>query len=111
MLHLLHHQQQQQQQQELMSHHLLLDPVPPIPPRTHSRPSSRQHTQSNLVSTNHQTNNKNNSSVFRLDDLPAPDREWQLLENIGDGTYGEVFRVSYRLTFRILAEKTVMHLI
>ncbi|CAF1580482.1 unnamed protein product [Adineta ricciae] len=90
MLHLL--QQQQQQQQELMSHHLLLDPVPPIPPRTHSRPSSRQNTQSILVTTNHQTNNKNNSSVFRLDDLPAPDREWQLLENIGDGTYGEVFR-------------------
>jgi hypothetical protein len=30
-----------------------------------------------------------------LDDLPSPDREWQLLENIGDGTYGEVFRVSY----------------
>jgi hypothetical protein len=44
------------------------------------------------VTHNHQTNNNHN--CFRLDDLPSPDREWQLLENIGDGTYGEVFRVS-----------------
>ncbi len=70
--------------------------IPPIPPRTRSRPSSRQqhlHSQSILLTSHHQTNN--NYNCFRLDDLPSPDREWQLLENIGDGTYGEVFRVSY----------------
>ena len=105
MAHILQHHQPQQ----LMSPHLSIDPIPPIPPRTPSRPSSRQHTQSILVSANHQTNNKNNSSVLRLDDLPAPDREWQLLENIGDGTYGEVFRVSYRLIFQISIEKTVLY--
>jgi hypothetical protein len=65
-----------------------LEPVPPIPPRTRSRPPSRQ--QQTILSTpNHQK-----GSFFRLDDLPSPDREWQLFENIGDGTYGEVFRVS-----------------
>ncbi len=75
-----------------------IDPIPPIPPRTRSRPSSRQqqqqqsHSQSILLTSNHQTNNNHN--FFRLDDLPSPDREWELLENIGDGTYGEVFRVS-----------------
>ncbi|CAF2938413.1 unnamed protein product [Rotaria sp. Silwood2] len=69
------------------------EPIPPIPPRTYSRPSSRQQqsqSQTILVTSSHQ-NNTNNSS-FRFDDLPSPDREWQLLENIGDGTYGEVFR-------------------
>ncbi len=75
--------------------------VPPIPPRSRSRPSSRQQhqpplpppqSQSILVTFNR--HNSTNHSFFRLDDLPSPDREWQLLENIGDGTYGEVFRVS-----------------
>lgn len=70
------------------------EPVPPIPPRTPSRPPSRQQSQSILVPVNPATRPQNNSNYFRLDDLPAPDREWQLLENIGDGTYGEVFRVS-----------------
>jgi len=66
-----------------------LEPVPPIPPRTRSRPPSRQQQQTILSTPNHQK-----GSFFRLDDLPSPDREWQLFENIGDGTYGEVFRVS-----------------
>jgi hypothetical protein len=65
------------------------EPVPPIPPRTRSRPPSRQQ-QTISLTPNHQKKN-----FFRLDDLPSPDREWQLFENIGDGTYGEVFRVSY----------------
>ncbi|CAF1008646.1 unnamed protein product [Rotaria sordida] len=68
------------------------EPVPPIPPRTRSRPSSRQQSQSQtILLTSSHSNNPNNSS-FRFDELPSPDREWQLLENIGDGTYGEVFR-------------------
>lgn len=68
----------------------IIEPVPPIPPRTRSRPSSRQQQQLLQSPSSHQINNHNS---FRLDDLPSPDREWQLLENIGDGTYGEVFRV------------------
>ncbi len=63
--------------------------VPPIPPRTRSRPPSRQRQTISLPSNNQKT------FFFRLDDLSSPDREWQLFENIGDGTYGEVFRVSY----------------
>lgn len=90
----------------LLHHHPPPPPIPffestpPIPPRTRSRPSSRQQLQPSLppsqpilLTPNHQLNNSH--SFFRLDDLPSPDREWQLLENIGDGTYGEVFRVSY----------------
>jgi hypothetical protein len=73
-------------------HHHPPEPVPPIPPRTRSRPPSRQQTIS--LPPNHQKTN-----FFRLDDLPSPDREWQLFENIGDGTYGEVFRVSEYLCF------------
>jgi hypothetical protein len=56
------------------------EPIPPIPPRTRSRPPSQT-----ILSTT--------PSFFRLNDLPSPDHEWQLFENIGDGTYGEVFRV------------------
>ncbi|CAF4483567.1 unnamed protein product [Rotaria sp. Silwood1] len=69
------------------------EPIPPIPPRIRSRPSSKQQqsqSQTILVTSSHQNNTHNSS--FRFDDLPSPDREWQLLENIGDGTYGEVFR-------------------
>lgn len=69
-----------------------VEPVPPIPPRCRSRPSSRQQQQT-ILNTRPQQNNPKHS-FFRLDDLPSPDREWQLQENIGDGTYGEVFRVS-----------------
>ncbi len=64
------------------------EPVPPIPPRTRSRPPSRQQ-QTIPLSSNH-----SKTIFFRLDELPSPDREWQLFENIGDGTYGEVFRVN-----------------
>lgn len=67
------------------------EPVPPIPPRTRSRPPSRQQQQQPPSSS---TSTHQKTSFFRLEDLPSPDREWQLLENIGDGTYGEVFRVS-----------------
>jgi hypothetical protein len=70
-----------------------LESVPPIPPRTRSRPSSRQR-QSIPLAPNH-----SKTFLFRLDDLTSPDREWQLFENIGDGTYGEVFRVSQNLSF------------
>ncbi len=65
------------------------EPVPPIPPRTRSRPPSRQQQSTIPPISNHQK-----TLFFCLDDLPSPDREWQLFENIGDGTYGEVFRVS-----------------
>ena len=71
-----------------------LEATPPIPPRTRSRPPSRQRRAIPLAS------NSQKTFCFRLDDLSSPDREWQLFENIGDGTYGEVFRVSARnLTF------------
>lgn len=63
------------------------EPIPPIPPRTRSRPASQQQTV--LTTPTHPKTN-----FLRLDDLPSPDREWQLFENIGDGTYGEVFRVT-----------------
>ncbi|UJR10380.1 hypothetical protein I4U23_014585 [Adineta vaga] len=59
--------------------------TPPIPPRTRSRPASQQ--QTSIITSKHQK-----TSFLCLDDLPSPDREWQLFENIGDGTYGEVFR-------------------
>ncbi|CAF4990388.1 unnamed protein product, partial [Rotaria socialis] len=78
--------------QLLYHHHPPPEPTPPIPPRTRSRPPSRQQQQPPppppqqpaLVTPNHQKINS-----FRIDDLQSPDREWQLLENIGDGTYGE----------------------
>ena len=63
------------------------EPIPPIPPRTRSRPASQQQTA--FTTPNHPKSN-----FLCLDDLPSPDREWQLFENIGDGTYGEVFRVT-----------------
>ncbi|CAF1528215.1 unnamed protein product, partial [Adineta steineri] len=59
------------------------DPIPPIPPRTRSRPASQQQTA--FTTPNHPKTN-----FLCLDDLPSPDREWQLFENIGDGTDGEV---------------------
>lgn len=93
MPHLIHHHHHHPPPPPIPS----TESIPPIPPRTRSRPSSRQQqlplSQSILVTRNHQNNPNHN--YFRLDDLPSPDREWQLLENIGDGTYGEVFRVSY----------------
>lgn len=64
------------------------EPIPPIPPRTRSRPPSRQQPSGLSVVPNQK------KTYLRFDDLSSPDREWQLLENIGDGTYGEVFRVS-----------------
>lgn len=74
---------------------LSAESVPPIPPRCRSRPSSRQqYQQPQTILTTRAQQNHPNHNFFRLDDLPSPDREWQLLENIGDGTYGEVFRVS-----------------
>lgn len=75
-------------------HHLPPSPppnsTPPIPPRTRSRPPSRQQQQQQIIPL---TPNHQKKTFFRLDELPSPDREWQLFENIGDGTYGEVFRV------------------
>jgi hypothetical protein len=71
--------------------------IPPIPPRTRSRPPSRQR-QTIPLPPNH-----SKTFFFRLDDLTSPDREWQLFENIGDGTYGEVFRVSsVKCTFLVI---------
>ena len=67
------------------------EPVPPIPPRTHTRPSSRQQQSQSVLITPNQKLNNNHNIVFRLDDLPSPDHEWQLLENIGDGTYAKYF--------------------
>lgn len=70
--------------------------IPPIPPRTHLNLLSehQQRGQSAVAMPPHPMIIHSNSMFFRLDDLPSPDREWQLLENIGDGTYGEVFHVS-----------------
>ena len=72
--------------------------IPPIPPRTHLNLLSGQQQQllpSAVATPPHPTTSHTGRMFFRLDDLPAPDREWQLLENIGDGTYGEVFHVSF----------------
>lgn len=73
---------------------LPLEPVPPIPPRTRSR-----------LRSNSVPRQPPKTQVFSLDELPIPDQEWQLLENIGDGTYGEVFRVSI-IEFDAREEKT-----
>ena len=98
----LHHNNNNNNNNNNINHHHPLSPpfpstevVPPIPPRTRSRPPSGNESlqiRSVVVTANQQINN--NHSSFRFDDLPSPDREWKLLENIGDGTYGEVFRVS-----------------
>lgn len=75
----------------------LAEPMPPVPPRVHSRLTVDQPRHSPLSILNQldpTIHMSSNHSFLRLDDLPSPDREWQLLENIGDGTYGEVFHVS-----------------
>ncbi|CAF1653884.1 unnamed protein product [Rotaria magnacalcarata] len=100
--------------QLLYHHHPPPEPTPPIPPRTRSRPPSRQQQQPPppppsqqpaLLTLNHQTTN-----AFRIDDLQSPDREWQLLENIGDGTYGEVFRAKNLRNPDFYAAIKIMHL-
>ncbi|CAF4256547.1 unnamed protein product, partial [Rotaria sp. Silwood2] len=91
--------------QLLYHHHPPPEPTPPIPPRTRSRPPSRQQQQTVSSTSNHQQKN-----FFRLDDLPSPDREWQLLENIGDGTYGEVFRAKNIRNPDFNAAVKIMHL-
>lgn len=83
---------------QTQSHYLPPSPpvetIPPIPPRTRSRPPSRQQTLPPVVPKQQQQQQQPSKTfLFRIDDLPSPDREWQLFENIGDGTYGEVFRV------------------
>ncbi|CAF0769334.1 unnamed protein product [Didymodactylos carnosus] len=60
--------------------------VPPIPPR--SRHPSRQE----QTTLSHQQKTTKTRNFLKLDELPSPAREWQLLEYISDGTYGEVFR-------------------
>ena len=77
----------------------MIEVTPPIPPRTYSRLSIDQQLLSPLSILNplEKSDPMNSThSFFRLEDLPSPDQEWQLLENIGDGTYGEVFHVSCR---------------
>jgi myosin-3 len=32
------------------------------------------------------------SNIIKFDELKSPDNEWELLESIGEGTYGEVFK-------------------
>ena len=34
----------------------------------------------------------NYSQVIKFDELETPDNQWTLLESIGEGTYGEVFK-------------------
>ncbi|CAF1105745.1 unnamed protein product, partial [Didymodactylos carnosus] len=76
------------------------DQIPPIPPR--SRPPSRQeqttqsHQHQSIITTR---------GLLKLDELPSPTREWQLLEYISDGTYGEVFRAKNIRTGQYAAVK------
>jgi hypothetical protein len=79
MSHLIQHHHQ-----PITSSLIVRESTPPIPPRTHP-------CQSILVKSDQ---HESIQVSFRLNDLPSPDHEWQLLENIGDGTYGEVFHVS-----------------
>lgn len=72
------------------------DVVPPIPPRTRTRPRSNSITTVVQPLAAAAAPSTRKTHVFRLDELPTPEQEWQLLENIGDGTYGEVFRVNFQ---------------
>ena len=45
------------------------------------------------------------SSLIKFDELRSPDAEWELLESIGEGTYGEVFKVRHKKTGEFAAAK------
>ena len=46
----------------------------------------------------------NCSRVIRFDELERPDAYWELLERIGEGTYGQVFKVRHRATGTLAAK-------
>jgi hypothetical protein len=87
------------------------EPIPPIPPRPQTRPRCDHRANIGLLATPDRSNGHPHCdrSFIQLEDLPSPDREWQLLENIGDGTYGEVFHVSIRNRRRIRGLSHVDH--
>jgi myosin-3 len=47
------------------------------------------------------------SQVIKFDELESPDAEWKLLESIGEGTYGEVFKAQNTKTHRLAAVKVI----
>jgi myosin-3 len=47
----------------------------------------------------------NFNSIIDFENLKSPDDEWELLESIDEGTYGEVFKVRSRATGKIAAAK------
>jgi myosin-3 len=47
------------------------------------------------------------SQIIKFDELKSPDREWTLLESIGEGTYGEVFKARNLQTNQIVAVKVM----
>lgn len=47
------------------------------------------------------------SEIIDLTKLISPDKEWALLESIGEGTYGEVFKAKNLFTGQIAAVKVM----
>jgi myosin-3 len=47
------------------------------------------------------------SKVIKFDELESPDAQWVLLESIGEGTYGEVFKAQNIQTSQLAAVKVI----
>lgn len=47
------------------------------------------------------------SQIIKFDELQAPDNDWELLESIGEGTYGEVFKARNLKTGQYAAVKVM----
>jgi myosin-3 len=47
------------------------------------------------------------NSLIKFDELKSPDYEWELLESIGEGTYGEVFKVRHKKSGELAAAKVM----
>ena len=47
------------------------------------------------------------SQIIKFDELQAPDNYWELLESIGEGTYGEVFKARNLKTGQYAAVKVM----
>lgn len=47
------------------------------------------------------------SQIIKFDELQSPDNQWELLESIGEGTYGEVFKARNMQTGQYAAVKVM----
>lgn len=47
------------------------------------------------------------SQVIKFDELPAPENQWELIESIGEGTYGEVFKARNKQNGHLAAVKVM----